>query len=410
MRNLAAFAVIAAVLMQPALAQSPAESLAARLTTICATAPGGTDLFVRCAEIFASTDPLARLIAATGQRLDEIPGQARVATRDVSRPLAAKRVSVSYRDPGSVPDSSNPALLSLTAREEGGLVVPWSLFFSADIGRIKRKISRNEAAFDAGTGSVTAGIDWQAGKDWQIGAAANHVRENLDFSRSGSEASTRFTGLLATASRSLGQAWSLNAYYGRFRGGYRLSRNIAYSLALPAGPLNFSAQAKASPAAQRRVSGLALNGQWAVSGWDLGVVAGMDQTETRIDAYAETGGRGLDLAVPGRSVNTRRGRVDLTLGRTFSGTHGVFQPSLRLGWRREFSNPRRPVSVSLVEDPLRNSIRFDTEDPDRTWGELALGGVMTLTGGHSGFLELRQRVAHSFLRERMFALGWRIEL
>ena len=57
-----------------------------------------------------------------------------------------------------------------------------------------------------------------------------------------------------------------------------------------------------------------------------------------------------------------------------------------------------------------NLVTFDTEDPDRGWGELALGSVFTLRGGHSGFLEYRQRFAHDFLQERIFAVGWRIEL
>ncbi|MEO7251224.1 MAG: autotransporter outer membrane beta-barrel domain-containing protein, partial [Arenimonas sp.] len=273
-----------------------------------------------------------------------------------------------------------------------------------------RKTSLNEAAFDARTGSVTAGIDWQLGKNWQVGGALNHVRENLDYSNSESEARTRFSGLLVTASRALGNTWSASSYYGRYRGNYQLSRDISFSLPLPSGPLNFSAEADASPNARRRVSGIAGNGQWSRRGWDLGLGLGMDKNETTIAAYEETGGNGFDLRVPGRRIGTRRGRVDFTLSRTFSNPHGVFQPSLRLGWRHEFSNVRRAVSVQLAEDPQHNRITFDTEDPDRNWGELAIGGVMTFTHGHSGFFELRQRVAHSFLQERMLAIGWRIEM
>lgn len=400
---------IAASLSAPALAQSPANALAARWNGICATAINGTLLFLRCGETLNSTNPLANLIAAQGQRLAEIPGQARVATRDVSLAFSGMNVDIGGQNLSLMFDPA-AGMLSLDARSEEELAAPWSLYFSADVGRINRKSSTNEAAFDAGTGSLTAGVDWQIGKHWLLGAALNHVREDLDFSASDSEASTRFTGLLLTASRSLGDAWSADVYHGRFRGQYDLSRAIGYTLPLPSGPVDVSAEANANPDASRKVSGLAVNGQWSVKGLDFGLGTGVDRSDTSIDPYAETGGGGLALTVPGRTVSTQRGRLDLTIGKTFSHQRGVFQPSLRLGWRQEFSNARRAVSVRLSEDPLRNAITFDTEDPDRVWAEVAVGGVMTFTGGHSGFFELRQRVAHSFLQERMLAIGWRIEM
>ena len=404
------FVSLLALASQPALAQTPAEAFAARLPSICAGAVSGSALQQRCREILGSSDPRAISIAAFGQRLAEIPGQARVATRDVAQPLVSTHADLAGHDLSIRSTADNNGAVSAKVSTEGGLAAPWSLYFSADIGQLERKASRNEAAFNARTGSLTAGIDWQLGRNWQVGGAFNHVRENLDYSNSNGEARTRFSGLLVTASRAFGNSLSASAYYGRYRGSYQLSRDISFSLPLPSGPLNFSAQTDASPNARRRVSGIAGNGQWSRRGWDLGVGLGMDKNETTIAAYQETGGNGFDLRVPGRRINTRRGRIDFTVGRTFSNSHGVFQPSLRLGWRHEFSNVRRAVSVQLAEDPAHNKITFDTEDPDRNWGEVAIGGVMTFTHGHSGFFELRQRVAHSFLQERMLAIGWRIEM
>lgn len=398
----------------PAEAQSvpatPAQSLAAKWNTICATAISGTLLFLRCDETFDSSAPLANLIAATGQRLDEIPGHARVATRDSAVSLGAVSVDVAGRPVAMRLSALPDGRLSLDARTETSLAAAWSLFFAADIGRVDRRDSPNEAAFKAATGSATAGIDWQLGSNWQVGVALNHVRENLDYTASDSEARTRFNGMLLTSSRSLGNTWNASAYYGRFRGTYDLSRDIAYTLPSPSGPIFVVAEALANPDARRRVSGIAVNGQWARRGWDLGVGLGLDNSLTGIDPYVESGGGGLALAVPARAVETRRGRIDGSIGRTFSHSRGVFQPSLRLGWRQEFSNPRRPLTVRLAQDPLENAITFDTEDPDGGWGEVALGGVFTFAGGHSGFFELRQRVAHSFLQERLLSLGWRIEM
>ena len=103
-------------------------------------------------------------------------------------------------------------------------------------------------------------------------------------------------------------------------------------------------------------------------------------------------------------------RLDAALARNFSASWGVWQPMLRVGWRREFANPARPLSVRFVSDGSATPIRFDTDDADRAWGEAGLGAVFVFTGGHSAYFELRQRFGHDFLQERLFSIGWRMEL
>ncbi len=365
----------------PAFAQTPTQSLATALTSICSVIPHDqNDLGERCAEIDAAGGSAA-LTAASGQRLEEIPGQARVATRDTP---------------------STGSLRWLAPR--------WSLFVSTDHGWLTRRSSPNEAAFQSGSNAFTAGGDRQVGANWQVGFALNRVGEALDYRNSGSTASTRFNNGLLHGSRSLGSHWSASAYLGRGSGRYDLQRDIGYSLATTDGPVVIQARAKADPQAWRRSSGVSLDGQWASHGFDLGGGLGLDISSTRIEAYSETGGAGLALSVPGRLVETRRSRLDVHFGRTMSFAHGVLQPMAQLGWRQEMGNPRRAVAVRLLQDPTQTPIRFDTEDPDRAWGEVGIGAVLTLTGGQSGFIQWRRRFAHDFLSEHALALGWRVEL
>ena len=136
----------------------------------------------------------------------------------------------------------------------------------------------------------------------------------------------------------------------------------------------------------------------------------VDWQRTRIDAYEETGGAGLALVVPGRAITSRRGRVDLGLSRTLPADWGVWQPQLRLGWRHEFANPARPLAVTFAGDATNTPVVFDTDDADADWGEAGLGAVFVFTGGHSAFVEWRQRFGHAFLGERLLAVGWRMEL
>ena len=406
MRRLSPLALIA-VLSAPAAAQTPPAALAQALRGICAQPPPGA-LGQRCAEINGVPfgDPF--FTAALGQHLDEIPGQGRIATREQRRQRNLRdEPEATAQDATSATTTFRATTKASQALNAGDSLAPaWSLFFSADAGRIDRKTGINEAGFDADTGSLVLGANWQPSSNWLLGIAANHTREDLDFRGSDGSAETRYTGLLATASRSIGANWTLDAYAGRLDGRYTLDRAISYTV----GSTTIATHAFARPDASRSVQGLSATRLWSRGAWTPMLTVGFDTSKTRIDPYRETGGAGLALSVPGRAVETERGLAEFTLTRTVSRAWGVWQPSLRLGWRQEFGNDRRPVRVTLIGDPSSTPIGFDTEDPDRGWGEIAVGSVFTFTGGRSAFLQYQQRFAHDFLQERILAVGLRIEL
>lgn len=360
-------------------AQSPDDALAGGWTAVCAGAAPGSDLATRCAEIFAG-GPGSNAAAAAGNFLGEIPGQGRVATRD-----------------GSPGDEA--------LRQDLG--AGWAVFTSADVGRLKRRDGSNEAPFDGDTGALTAGVDWAPGSPWRLGLLLNHTRDSLDFLGSDGTTRTRFTGLMATGGWNLSDAVSVDAYAGLLQGDYRLRRQIDYSL--PSG-VSVRTLAAADPEAERRLAGLGLSWFLPAGAWEWQLGAGVDWQRTDIDPYAERGGAGLALFVPGRSITSQRGRLDAALARNISAGWGVWQPMVRVGWRHEFANPARPLGVRFLGDANGTRVVFETDDADSDWAEAGIGAVFVFTGGHSAFVEVRQRLGHDFLHERLLALGWRIEL
>jgi len=360
-------------------AQAPDAALANGWNAVCAGAAPGSGLASRCAEIFAG-GANSRERAAAGNFLGEIPGQGRVATRD------------------GAPDDA-------ALRSELG--AGWSAFASADTGRIKRRDGVNEAPFDGDTGSLSAGLDWAPGANWRLGLVANHARDDLDYVLSDGTLRTRFTGLMALGGWNLGDTVSLDGYAGRLQGDYRVRRAINYSLA---SGVTVASAANASTDAVRKLAGLGVTWSLPAGAWEWQLGAGVDWQRTELDAYTESGGLGLALRLPAREVVSRRGRLDAALARTFSREWGVWQPMLSLGWRHEYANPARPVGVRFVEDLNATTVRFNTDDADRTWGEVGLGAVFVFTAEHSAFIELRQRLGHDFLQERLLSVGWRMEL
>lgn len=379
MRVLALSILLLAAGTGPVRAQAPDDALAALWTTLCAGAAPGSDLAARCAEIFAG-GPGSSAGAAAGNFLGEIPGQGRAATRD------------------SAPDDA-------ALRQELG--AGWAVFASADVGRLKRRNGINEASFDGDAGALTAGVDWAPGQRWRLGLLLNHARDSLEFTGSAGSARTRFTGLVATGGWNLSDTVSLDVYAGRLQGDYRLRRQIDYTLL---SGVSVRSLALASPDAERSLAGLDLTWFRSAGAWEWQLGAGLNWQRTDIDDYAETGGAGLALVVPGRSITSRRGRVDATLARNVSAGWGVWQPMARLGWRHEFVDAARSLGVRFVGDANGTPVVFGTDDVDTGWAEAGVGAVFVFTGGHSAFVEYRQRLGQDFLQERVLALGWRVEL
>lgn len=362
-------------------AQSGTDAFTAQFNAVCAGAAPSSALAARCAVVLASPDPNARALAAQFNDLEEIPGAGRVNARD------------------NTPDSASR---ETSARNQ--LTPKLALFASIDGSRAYRSDDRIEAAFDADALTFTAGLDWHPADKWQLGLALNHTRENQNFRDSDGALDARYTGLIALASWNANEHVALSGYAGRLHGGQDLRRVIGF--------IDGSAPlaATASPSADRTLAGIALDANLARGAWEWRGDIGFDGVRTKVDGYAEHGGSGFDLIVPGRSTETQRGRIDAALAGTFSRSWGVWQPEFRLGLRHEFGNDARTLGVRFVEDSNATLVRFDTGAPDRDWLQAGVSTVFTFTHGQSAFVALDREFSHSTSTATMLGIGWRIEL
>jgi uncharacterized protein YhjY with autotransporter beta-barrel domain len=365
-------------------ADNGSNSFSGNIDAICASASPGTALFIRCQELAnrpprdgntpGSTD--------TGQNLEQIPGQGRANAR---------------------PQSD-------TQEYAAELNDNWSIFVSADIGRLDRDISPNEAAFNGDANRLSTGLNYQAGPKWLLGFALNHANDNLDFSNSESYSHSRMTGALVSANFSPNERFNFDAYWGAFKGSSNNLRVINYAFITGNGsPFSLTSLAYSSPDLSRNVAGLSGALQWNRSAWSGNVQFGLDRSKTTLDPYTETGGDGFALKVPKRQIVSQTGFIGFSLSKTYSTSWGVVIPGMRANLRKEFQNPSRTLTVILEEDKLNTPIRFNTSDPDTQWAEVGVGVSLVMRKGHQAFFEYRQRFSHSFLQERTLALGWRKE-
>lgn len=167
--------------------------------------------------------------------------------------------------------------------------------------------------------------------------------------------------------------------------------------------------ARANSDGDRRQAGFAVHFQQPIGAWAWQASLGYHLSDQDIDAYRETGGAGLALAVAEQSIDSRQLHLDVQLSRTSSHGFGVLQSYLAVGGRREFADDARQLAVAFAGDAAGSIIEFATAAADSGWGDARLGLSVTWTGGISGFVELNERFGHRQFDQHGINLGLRRE-
>lgn len=358
-------------------AATATEALAAALPALCSGSPQG-ELATRCAELLAAGGRSFGL-AAGAQRLEELPGHARIADREGD----------DARPPGA--DTASSA---------------WDLWVAASDGALERHDGRIEAGFEAGRQGLVVGGTWRPASRWTLDGGWQWLREDLDYTGSDGRARSRLDGPVLALLWSGSTHWSLEAQLAQVAGALDLRRSVRY--ALDSGT-RVDATASARPRTRRRGIGLALRRHDSLAGWSFDSGLLVDRATTRIDAYRESGGLGWALALPQRERVSQRARLEATLSKAVSRPTGVWLPTLRLARLRELQDPQRTLAVRFAGDGAGFAVRFPTEEPDRDWWEASLGLAWLRPGGQAFFVDWRARHGHRFLDERQLSVGWRIE-
>lgn len=373
--------LVATTLLPEAWAQSapgPSEALRAALPAVCAGAV--RDLASRCAALGAGGSA-AFASAAQAQRLEELPGHARVAET---------------RGDGA----------AATPATDAGLSSPWSVWASVLDGRLDRREGRIEAGFDADRTGLLLGAGWQPTPTISLDGGWQAFRERLDYTASDGRIEARVDGPVLVASWMPSAVWRFEAQADWSEGRLDSRRRVRY--ALPGGE-SIDGEARAQTDTRRRGAAIAVRRSDHFGAINLDSGLGIDDARVRIAPYAESGGSGWALAVPGRERRTRRVQLDALLSGAVSRPSGVWVPSARLAAIRELDDPSRTLAVRFIDDATGTPVRFATEEPDDQWIDLALGLSWVRPGGHSFFIETRHRLGHRFLREHQLGVGFRIE-
>ena len=90
-------------------------------------------------------------------------------------------------------------------------------------------------------------------------------------------------------------------------------------------------------------------------------------------------------------------------------THSwAFVPQASLTWKHEFENDPRDIAVSFVGDTRGTRFSYQTEAPDRDWGEINVGVGAVSPRGIQLFGNFRTLAGSKYFDSRAVTIGLRL--
>lgn len=301
------------------------------------------------------------------------------------------------------------AVGGLLERELGGSAgdespfadTPWGVFVTGRINLGDVDSRGTQGDFDFETLGLTAGIDYRLDQNLVLGGAVGFGTSDNDYDNS--------RGNLDIDSWTLsfyGNYYPLDNLYvdwvlGYGRNDYSGDRRLRF------GPIDAIADYDADG---NQYSGSATVGyQWNQLAWQYGAYLRLDYIHTRIDAYRESGGAGLALAMDEQNARSLESALGGRLARAISFSRGVVIPGVELEWVHQWKGDPRRINAALVEAPDSGIFNVLAEALDENYLKAGLSVTGVFTGGKSGFLRYQTSLGRDDISEQTIEAGFRME-
>ena len=291
----------------------------------------------------------------------------------------------------------------------------------------------NEAGFDFHTYGVIAGVDYRFTPKLVLGVAFTYQSTNNDLdntitlvrnvptSVSGGSADTRSFGFSLYGTYYILEQFYVDGMLGFGWHDYRLNRVISYDLGTtPSGtgpggttrPVNQIAHAE--PNGHQFSFSVGAGYDFRQGALTFGPLVRLQYLKLNIDGYQEKlnnaqAGFGWALALDSQDAESLTTALGGRASYAISTGLGVLLPQVRIEWEHEFKNDARLLTARFVNDPLRQPIRFTTDNPVKNYVNLGAGLSATFRGGISAFIDYETVVALANVTRHDITVGMRGE-
>ena len=133
-------------------------------------------------------------------------------------------------------------------------------------------------------------------------------------------------------------------------------------------------------------------------------------SRTKVDAFSESGGTGLDLNIDAQTVKSLQAVAGFYGSAAFSKGSGVFVPQFGVEYVHEFEDSRDPVGATLVDDLDPTPFGYLVNDPDTGFFNIEAGFSAVLPRGIQPYVNIRAMVGNSLFDSVAATFGVRFEL
>lgn len=290
------------------------------------------------------------------------------------------------------------------AGADDGIGSKLGVFVNAAYNKGEKDETSREDGFDFNDWALLGGIDYRFSDKFVAGVALGYNQTKVDITRSQGSINTDAWNVNTYATFNLNQFY-IEGKLGYSRNSYDSDRNISY----PSNPENAFVPriAKGSTDGNQISVGLGAGYDWPLGGATLTSYGRLEYIKLSINAFDESGARGLNLHIDGQDADSTQSALGLRGSYAISTAVGILVPQASVEWIHEFANGSRVITARYVSDPQNNLIFIPTEQPDRNYFRISLGLSAAFQQGWSGFVNYENLQGLSNITQHSLLLGMR---
>ncbi len=299
-----------------------------------------------------------------------------------------------------------------SADEPGSLLGDrWGLWMRGNYGRANEDANSADAGFDGHQWTATIGSDYRFGPSTVAGLAIGLARSGIDFRSGRGNLDTHVFDVTAYGSRYLPHNIYVDAFANYSHATYATGRTITYQ----EGATTITRTADGSTRGTTLGGGVTVGYDFAAGGLTITPMAGYKYTRATVDAFAESGAAGLDLAVDDQVYRSSSASLGFQANYAWRVPFGVVLPHLRVQRLHEFQDQESVLGMHFVADPFAMSatptppIEVHNEAPNNSYWRLAAGVSAQFAHGIAAYAEYQRLQNYGALTYGDLAVGLRMQ-
>jgi hypothetical protein len=283
--------------------------------------------------------------------------------------------------------------------DEGG----FGFMISTRSGEVQRKETEFGSAYESDLSTHIFGIDYLFGKSFVLGVAASKLEDEGNFTGSTGSFLTETRSNVVYGSWAINESFGLGFYGGKADNDYRNSRAVEFG--------SITGTVDGDFGGEQSLSGLSLNYDVLLGAWSLGAYYSMDQVETDIEAYTETGldpdtatSTLLEFVYPDQKIKSATGTLGLRTAYAFNMNWGAIVTGVEYALVDENEDDKRFIDVAFPYAP-DYFFEIETDAPDREYNFQTFNLLAAFNNGNQLFLSFERRSGHVFLEDSSVSAG-----